>query len=227
MKKNLEQRICVSLTGLEDKDWQSKLDEINSLGLDTVALILESFSKKQRQLIYEALEDSSVKHVPLIHLKNDMSREELEFLCDRFKSKYLTIHEDSFKIIEKWHGHYQNLFLEFNFDDYVAQNVKVEKIGGFCVDLAHFKAAEEKWSKEFEYTIQRRNNKDIFACNHLSGYSAARNADEHDPKSIKDFEYLKTLPDFVFGKVIALEVYNSIKEQLEFKKQIIKLLSSD
>ena len=44
---------------------------------------------------------------------------------------------------------------------------------------------------------------------------------------MKDFEYLKTLPDFVFSKVIALEVYNSIKEQLEFKKQIIKLLNSE
>ncbi|MCK5212221.1 hypothetical protein KAJ89_05970 [Candidatus Parcubacteria bacterium] len=227
MKKNLEQRICLSLTGIEDKDWQSKLNEINNLGLDTIALILENFSRKQRQLIYEALEDSSVKNVPLIHLKNDMSREELEFLRDRYKSQYLTIHEDSFGILEKWHGHYQNLFLEFNFDDYVPQNVKVEKIGGFCVDLAHFKVAQEKWTKEFEYVIQRRNNKDIFACNHLSGYSKSKNRDLHDPKSIKDFEYLKTLPDFVFGKVIALEVYNSIKEQLEFKKQIIKLLNSD
>ncbi|MCD4761537.1 hypothetical protein K8R32_01105, partial [bacterium] len=131
MKKNLEQRICLSITGIEDKDWQSKLDEINNLGLDTVALILESFSKKQRQLIYEALEDSSVKNIPLVHLKNDMSREEIEFLRDKYKSQYLTIHEDSFKKIEKWHGHYQNLFLEFNFDDYVPQNVKVEKIGGF------------------------------------------------------------------------------------------------
>jgi len=224
MKNNWEKRICVSLTGKKKSDWQGKLNKINDLGLSEVALFLEYYQKAEREEIYNALEDSSVNYIPLVHLRNDMSREEIEYLGDTYKSKFFTIHEDSFGVLEKWHGYYRRLYLELNFDDYVAQNVKVKNIGGFCVDLAHFKAAEEMWSEEFEYTIKERKHEDMFGCNHLSGYSPTENRDLHEPKSIKDFEYLRSLPDFVFGEVIAIEVDKSIKEQLEFKEGIIKIL---
>jgi len=41
---------------------------------------------------------------------------------------------------------------------------------------------------------------------------------------LKDFDYLTTLPKFVFGKIIAIETYNSIKKQLEFKKHLETIL---
>ena len=41
-------------------------------------------------------------------------------------------------------------------DDFVSKKVKVEKIGGFCVDLAHFKVGMEKLSKDFEYVFERK-----------------------------------------------------------------------
>lgn len=226
MKKDYTERLCLSITGITEKDWRDKLNEINNLGIDTVALILESYLMKQRKLIYEALENSCVQRIPLVHLKNDMEKDELGYLRDQFQSEYLTIHEDSFEGLDKWQGFYKNLFLELNYDNFIEQNVKVKKIGGFCVDLAHFKAAEENWTKEFEYTIERRNKKNLFVCNHLSGYLDTEKTDLHTPRSIKDFAYLKTLPDFVFGRVIAIEIDNSISEQLELKEQIIKLLNS-
>jgi len=154
-----------------------------------------------------------------------MTRDELELLIKKYKAKYLTIHENSFKVMNKWHGFYRKLYLEMNYDNSVASDVKVKKIGGFCVDLSHFKSAEEKWSKEFKYTLKRRQKRKTFASNHLNGYSYKENHDLHTITSLKQFDYLKTLPEFVFGKVIAIEVFNSIEEQLKFKKHVIKLLS--
>ena len=225
MKRDWEKTIHPSLTGCAKRDWQSQIKELKRFKIDEIALILESFSKTERPLIYEALEGSPVKRIPLVHLKNDMDRQEIAYLRARFQSRYFTIHEDSFKVIEKWRGHYRYLFLELNFDNHIAESVALDKIGGLCVDLSHFKAAEERWSEEFEYTIQKRKNKSIFACNHLSGYSPASRRDEHNPKTKADFAYLKTLPDFLFGEAIAIEINNPIKEQLKFKKEIVKLLS--
>lgn len=101
----------------------------------------------------------------------------------------------------------------------------VEKIGGFCVDLSHFKVALTNFTKEFDYTYFRK-DKVNFACNHLNGYCEEGNIGLHKVKSIKDFDYLKTLPKFVFGKVIALELENSISQQLKFKKYLVKLLNT-
>jgi hypothetical protein len=112
-----------------------------------------------------------------------------------------------------------------NFDNFVSKTVNVEKIGGFCVDLAHFKVGLEKLSKDFKYVFDRKDKK-LFACNHLNGWNQEKNIDMHTIYDLKDFDYLKTLPKFVFGKYIALETFNPIKQQLEFKKYLTELLKN-
>lgn len=224
-QKDFSKRIIVGITGYKDIHWQSKLKEIKKYKIVEVALFLERFKRDQRQKIYKALLNSNIKKIPLVHISNDMTKKELNFLVKHFSSKYFTIHEDSFKILKKWRGYYKKLFLEMNTDNFVSHSVKVNKIGGFCVDLAHFKVEEEKWSKEFEYIIQKRKEPNLFACNHLNGYSYKKNTDLHTIKSLKDFDYLKTLPKFLFGNKIGLECDNSISEQLKFKKYLVKMLN--
>jgi len=234
-QKDWSSRIIVGITGNKTIHWQSKLSEIEKYKIIKAALFLECFKQSQRQKIYQALLGSAIKSIPLVHIRNDMTRQELKFLSENFGSQYFTIHEDSFKALAKWRGYYKKLFLELNTDNFVSEIVDVEKIGGFCVDLSHFKAAEQKWSHEFTYIISQnnKNNKKIkknkqflFACNHLNGYSYKKNTDLHTVNSFQDFDYLKTIPKFLFGQVIALECNNSITEQLKFKQYLVKMLNT-
>jgi hypothetical protein len=216
-------KLLVGITGKKENHWKNKLKEINKLDITEAALFLEWFKKTQRQKIYQALLRSKIKKIPLVHLRNDMDKSELAFLTKHFGSRYFTIHEDSFNVLDKWRGFYKNLFLEMNTDNSISDNVDIAKIGGFCIDLAHFKVEETKRTEEFKY-IRKRKNSHYFFCNHLNGYSPSKNVDLHTIKNLKDFDYLKTLPKFLFGKVIALEIENSIAEQLKFKKYLSKLL---
>ncbi|HDH07494.1 MAG TPA: hypothetical protein ENG89_00545, partial [Candidatus Moranbacteria bacterium] len=201
MKNNnkIADKVLVGITGKTNKDWKEKFKEIEKFKITRTALFLELFKKKQREEIYKALLKSSIKEIPLIHIRNDMSRSELKFLCEKYNNPCLTIHENSFRYLKKWSGYYQNLFLEMNTDNFVSRRTKLRKIGGFCVDLAHFKVAEEKWSEEFEYPIRRRKNPKHFDCNLLSGYSYENNTDVHSVKNKNEFDYVKTLPRFVFS----------------------------
>ena len=222
-------RILISITGKNRKDWKSKLEEIEALKIKEACLFLEFYNKEKREEIYQALLNSKIESIPLVHIRHDMIKEELKFLKHKYKTKYFTIHEINFEQDDllKWKGFYKNLCLEMNFDNYVSSKVKVEKIDGFCVDLAHFKVAKEMQNKDFEYVFNKRKFKKYFDCNHLNGWDKKTNCDMHTINSLKDFDYLKTLPDFLFGKVIALEVFNSIKEQLEFKKYLIEVLNKN
>ncbi|MCD6550303.1 hypothetical protein J7K24_02040, partial [bacterium] len=211
-KKDFSKRILVSITGYKDYHWKNKLKEIERFKISKIGLFLERFERGQRKEIYKALLASKIKEIPLVHIRNDMSRDELVFLVRNFGSRYLTIHEDSFDVMQKWRGFFKRLYLEMNTDNFVSRKVDVSRIGGFCVDLAHFKVEATKWSEEFVYIFERRAVSRYFACNHLSGYSFERNTDLHFPKKLKDFEYLKTLPEFIFGDVIGLEVDNSISQ---------------
>lgn len=227
-KINFENRILLSITGGKNPsgyldDWREKLDDLNKLKCKKAALFLEGFHQADRKKIYRALLDSTIKEIPLCHIKEDMEVEEFVFLENKFKTKYFTIHERSFGFLDKWPGFKKKLYLEMNVDDYISSKVRVEDIGGFCVDLSHFKIALTSWTKDFDYTYFRK-NKIKFGCNHLNGYDPKKNQDMHTVRSLKDFDYLETLPKFVFSKVIALEMYNSIGEQIKFKNYLKNLM---
>jgi hypothetical protein len=227
MEQNgFSKRILVGITGKKKIHWKNKLNEVKKYKISEVALFLECFDKLEREKIYEALLNSNIKKIPLVHISNDTSKEEIKFLVKNFNSRYFTIHEDSFNVLERWKGFFKKLFLEMNIDNFVSRIVNINKIGGFCVDLSHFKVEEQKWSKEFEYIIKRENNANLFACNHLNGYSYEDNIDLHTIKTLKNFDYLNTLPKFLFGKTIALETENSISEQLKFKSYLTKILNN-
>lgn len=222
----MDKKLLVGITGHNANELQEKLEELERHNISEAALFLEFLSDDQRNKIYQLLPKYKIKHFPLVHIRDGMSNEELELLVKQHRAKYLTIHESSFKHLDQWRGFFQKLYLEMNTDNFVPKEVDVSRIGGFCVDLSHFKAEEEKWSKEFEYITGRKDISRYFVCNHLNGYSYEKNCDLHNVKSLNDFDYLKTLPKFIFGDVIAIETFNSIQEQLEYIKYLSGFLNS-
>ena len=225
LKDDLNKRILVGVTAKGGKGWRKKLKEIKKYKITRFALFIEEISPKKRKKLYKKLNKLKIEEIPLIHIKDDTTNEELEFFKQKYHTKYFTIHEDHFSKLNEWNGFHKDLYVEFNNDNFVSKSVKVENIGGFCIDLSHFKKGEAIKSKEFYYVTKRKSKKSYFACNHLNGYSYRLNRDIHAPTKLSQFSYLKTLPNYLFGKIIAIEMYNSIKEQLEYKKYILKLLN--
>ena len=212
--------IYVSLTAKDINDAKAKRAEIRKFNIDTFSFFPTRLEAHQRREIYDEFEIMDVKWIPLVHLRHDMTKYEIKYLWDRFGTRHFTIHEDHFKNLNNWKGYYNHLYLEMNYDNYLAKEVNVKKVGGFCIDLSHFKSEEERWTKEFEYVLHERRIKREFACNHLNGYNPYKLRDKHTVTDLHDFDYLSTLPNFVLGPIIALEVENSIKDQLVFKKHV-------
>ncbi|MBI2041739.1 MAG: hypothetical protein HYT20_01810 [Candidatus Nealsonbacteria bacterium] len=223
-KTDFSKRIYLGITGGKNIDWQSKLKEINQLGIKEAAVFLERFNKQERDNLRRFLPESSIKKVPLVHLRSDTGKDEVRFFIDNFQTEYFNIHEDHFNLLDQWEGYWDKLYLEMNYDSEIAKNVKVRKIGGFCVDLAHFKSAIARGSDEASYIFSEK-DKIKFASNHLGGYSPETKSDLHVIANLKNFDYLATLPKWVFSDVIAIEVDNSIKEQMVFRDYILKLLN--
>lgn len=223
--KYSSKNILVGLTGRTPRQIISKIKEVDEMNLSTVSLFFEIIEKSKRKSVYEALKESKIKEIPLVHIREDFGKDEIKFFKEKYNTKYFTIHENHFNVINNWKCYYKDLYLEMNTDNFVSKKVKINKIGGFCIDLSHFKVEEQKWSKEFLYILKNK-NKNIFLCNHLNGYSYKKNCDLHTVKNTSEFDYLLTLPKFIFGKIIAIEMFNSVKDQINFKKYLIKILNS-
>jgi len=212
------------VTGRDAAECISKIDEIDKLGLKEVALFLEWLLPEDRKMVYNRLKTSKIKKIPLVHLRHDMVREELKNLFSEYDVKYFTIHEDHFLVIKNWHGFYKKLYLEMSTDNLVAPYVKVEKIGGFCVDLAHYIKQLILNNNDYRYIFNHRRRKSIFVCNHLSGYDPQMNQDLHQLSRVNNFSYITNLPDFIFGTLIAIEIENPIYKQMEYIEYIKELL---
>ena len=193
--------------------------------IDKVAVFLECFDKKERENFYPFLLKSTIKTVPFVHLREDTGKEDIEFFINNFKTDYFNIHEKGFQVLDKWQGFLDKLYLEMDYDGKVAKGVKVKRIGGFCVDFSHLKTSMARGGDEAYYTFLRK-EKIKFSCNHLNGYSPTLMRDLHTIKDLSDFDYLTSLPKYVFGDVIALEVNNTIKEQIKFKEYLAKMLDN-
>jgi hypothetical protein len=221
---NDTRKFLLSITGNTVQDCKNKLQEIQQRKIDETALFFQHLSFDQRQEVYNALAKTDVKKVPLVHIGASFNKNELDFLFKNYQTRYFTIHESDFNVLSQWKGFYQYLFLEMSTDNVVANNVEVEKIGGFCVDLAHYQKQKDRDTVDYHYVYDRRNNKNLFQCNHLSGYSFSEMEDLHYAESVKDFDYIKVLPEFVFSNIIAMEVNNSIAEQMKFREYVKELL---
>lgn len=216
-------KIYPSITGFENIEWQKKLEEINQLKLKEVCVFISAFDKKERNHLYKFLKESTIEKVPFVHLRHDTDKTDMEFFVKNFKTQYFNIHEAHFELLDNWKGYWDRLYLEPDFNDQIDKNVKVRQIGGFCIDLSHFKSAIARGSEEVAYVFKRR-GKINFACNHCNGFDPVNMTDKHIVTDLKDFDYLITLPKYVFGNIIALEVNNPIKDQLKFKEYLDKML---
>lgn len=219
-----EKRIIVGLTGRNAKQVITKMRDAQKLGITEAGLFLEVLHPSARRKVYDELLKTKIKSFPLVHIRNDMQKWELDFLEKLLHPKYYTIHESTFKYLAKWKGYMKKLYLELDYNDKIAGNVHVERIGGYCIDLSHYMAACERHSKESVY-IKHHHLKRYFKCNHLNGYTYKRKKDIHGVRNAMELDYLKSIPKGIFSNCIAMEMWNPVKEQLAFKKHVIKLLS--
>ena len=219
-----KERILLGITGRNVNELKTKIKELEKLKIRKASLFLTFLNKKEKKETYEVLLDSGIKKIPFVHIRNDMSIEELKFLRENFRTKYFNVHENSFRYLGKWNGFHKRLLVEFNYNNSIPHDLVISRVGGFCIDLSHFMAAKERAAKEYFYIMKRKDIHKYFKANHLNGYSPKRKADLHTIRTLKDFDYLKTLPRFLFSRYIALETFNPISEQIKFRDYVYGLI---
>lgn len=222
---NYQDKIFLSITTDPKHSWRYKINEADRLGIDKLSIFLTFIKINQRQKFYTLLEKSNIKYIPHVHIRDDFAKWELELLFNKYGTRYFNFHEHSFDDLYKWPGFEKNIYLEYNYNDKVPKLVDLKKIAGLCIDLSHFWAAKNRGSREY-LKIVREAKEFKIGCNHLNGYSNRFKRDLHYISSLSNFDYLKKIPKKYFGQVISLEINNSLKQQLIFKKYIVKLLNN-
>lgn len=222
----MQRIILPSITTAHNDHWELMVREVKDLGVTEIALFVTTLEKDQRLNLYQKLKEISGLKIPFVHARSDMRKEEYEFLVKVFNTERFNLHplrnypvdEDLGKLKEK-------IFIE-NGSNLLEGDL--EGFAGICLDLAHL-------------DFNRRYEQDAYQiiCDLIAKYSVGTNhisaivkretekghefTDWHTMSELEEFDYLKKYPENFFGNYLALELTNSISEQLKVKKYLQEL----
>ena len=92
-----------SITTGNNSNWREKIKEADFLRLEEVAIFPTFLDRIERKSLYDLIERSSIKRIPLVHLREDMTIEELDFLVDKYETKVFNTHSSrEFNIENQW-----------------------------------------------------------------------------------------------------------------------------
>lgn len=229
MKKD---NILVSITTTRGSDWRKKIQEVSSLGLRECALFLTMLSKDERKEFFGLLQESGVKHCPFVHLRSDMTAEDIEYLMKNYGTRAFNTHcQAEFPQINDWSRHSKKIYIENIYTAFDPDEMK--NWAGICLDFSHLENDRRLEPKRYE---SYRKALEIYpiGCNHISAVSdnvrinsdKMKRFDSHRFIELSNFDYLKRYPKNYFSRYCALELENSLKEQLRAKDYIHDLLKS-
>lgn len=236
----MNKKVLVSFTTFLNKNWHETISDLEELGVSEFALFMTGIksSEERWQIYHEIKAEIADAKIPFVHLRSEMTADEIDYLVQNFGTEYFNFHPLSeFKLDHDLSRYYYKILME-NTGPAIKNGLTKETVGSFggiCLDLAHLETARLQNFPGYKITLEILNTIPVFA-NHVSaivdkltvypGASYQPQYDRHEFTKLSQFDYLKNYPSKFFGKYIALELMNPIAEQLEAKKYIEGILET-
>ena len=241
-------KILLGLTTTRNSNWREKIKEIHRYNIEEIALFLTCLEKEKRQELYGLLENSPLKKIIHVHLRNDMDVSELDYLVQKWKTEVFNIHtKKSYPFLHDLSKYAAKIFVENHeilFDgkkllskEYLPSKMELQKWGGLCLDLAH----REDFLMKQKIVVEKAEDKIVellenfkIGCCHISAINKKFHKDYgqkgfwefscHIMNDLQELDYVKKYV-YILPDIISIELENSFKEQLGVKKYLEKIIN--
>jgi len=219
--------IFPAITTTKDSDWRKMIKEAKKMELKEICFFLTCLDLSQRNEFYELAKGLNA---PFAHLRSDMELWELDYLIKNHSTQVFNIHS-AFQYPFKYdYSRYAKMIFIENHTSF--HKKELDKFGGICLDLSHLENDRLTEKGLFEAKIRILEEYPI-GCNHISAVRENLHEDEygnvayanHMFQKLSEFDYLKRYPKEYFSDFVALELENSLADQLRAKSYILSLLS--
>ena len=224
-----KRRIFPSITTTYNSNWKEKIREAEELNLKEVCLFLTCLEKKEREEFYKMLKETEIEKSPLVHARSDMTKEELGYLKENYKVEAFNIHsQKEYPLIEDWGEFKQITYIENTSVFLEPEDIK--EFAGVCLDISHLEYRKIIDPTLYKNFINIANNF-YCGCNHISCAKDPELLKKglpgeklHYLESLSEMDYLKKYSSKYFSSIIAIELENSLREQLEVRDYVVELL---
>jgi len=225
-------KILPTITTSGNSDWQNKIVEIKKLKLKEVFVFLTGLEEKERKELYKSLQKTEIEKIPFVHLRSDMKLEELDYLVENYKTEIFNLHTEKQYPLLYDYSKYKNIITIENKTAFRLDEEEIKNYAGICLDISHLENVRLLDEKAYEHDVSILEKYPI-KCNHISAIQkkgflikGRKNYACHYLRDMSELNYLKKYPLKYFSNIIAIELENSIKEQLEIREHIINLIKN-
>lgn len=224
--------ILPTITTISGSNWLKKIAEVKKFGLEEVCLFPTCLDKEKREKLYALLSETGLKSIPFVHLRSDMELQELAYLVDRYQTRVFNIHtQKEFALLNDYGSYKKLICLENTYKPFDEE--EVQEFGGICLDISHLENDRLLRPEVYQANI-RTLKKYPPKCSHISVIKKETIIDEesqvrittHYMDDLSELDYLKRYPLEFFGHVSAIELENTIEEQLRAKEYIYTIIKN-
>lgn len=233
MLKLKREQFLPAITTTYNSDWRAKIKEADRLGLKEVAVFPTCLNRFKREEFFGLIKQSSIERIPFAHMRTDMTYEEIDWLIKEYGTKVFNIHprEEHPHLFD--YSRYKGIVYLENIYRSLEES-ELQQWSGICLDFSHFENYRLTNFSEFQ-KLEALLKKYPIGCNHISAVAAEKHIDnkgqsvyaDHHFAKLSEFDYLENYPLSYFSQFIAMELENSLAEQLEARDYILKFKNAD
>ncbi|MDD4476924.1 MAG: hypothetical protein PHY40_02080 [Patescibacteria group bacterium] len=228
----MKTKILPTVTTTHGADWRKTIRDAMKFDLKEIAFFSTGLGKEEREEACFLLKEAKLR-TPFVHLRSDMEPAEIDFLINELKAEIFNIHsEKDFSFVYNYSNYKRMIYLE-NSSSSPWIDEELINYAGVCVDFSHLENERLRGSDLYEHSLLTL-KKYPRGCAHLGpvknvSYVNMENGkeyehyDSHRVEKLSEFDYLKKYVDLI-PKIAAVEVENSLTEQLEAIEYIKKQL---
>ncbi|MEI6477791.1 MAG: hypothetical protein WCO52_02290 [bacterium] len=220
----------ITTAGSAKHTWRESLKERTRLEIGEIALFLTGLEEPERVELYGLLETEALYfplQIPFVHARSDMSASEYDYLIRTFGTRRFNLHP------------VREVPLQSPLPPRLRKLIYIENttglresdlrgFAGVCLDVSHLEDYKMCGEVETFADVAIIAKQHGVGVSHVSAVSrqpyqfkdGSLSYAPHRACSLQELDYLKKYPRRFFGEIMAIELNNSLFEQLQIKEYI-------
>lgn len=217
----------ITTAGAAKATWRQAINDRTLLGIPEIALFLTGLNKQERVELYAILEIEALAsplRIPFVHARSDMEAEEYDYLIKQFGTERFNLHPTKdFPLAQKLPPRLKKRIYIENLTGLSDSDVR--GFAGVCTDISHMEDVKLQGMVEELSSVMAVVNRFGAGVSHISPVKKVpyqfKNGSisyaPHKADCLQNFDYIKAYPPLYIGKYVAIEVENSLAEQMHIK----------
>jgi len=226
-----EKKILLSLIASPQTKWKDEITKLSTLGINEIALFINSFSLEQRKEVYRLLSASNLKSIPYVHISNDFEEGEIDYLVTTYGTSILGLSLDNSSLaFIATMIKFTNLIAPENPDNskfvsmFTDEALSRAGVSGVCLDVSTLEYSRLYSKKQYQLALHVLDHHPLKATQigpvSENWFRKTFHLKSRYLKTLADLDYLKNVPQAYLADLLILDLENSLEEQLEVKRYL-------